>query len=347
MTNSNNYCVIMGGGIGSRFWPYSRKNLPKQFLDFFGTGRSLIQQTFDRYKKIIPVENIFVTTNEVYGKLVQEQLPELNESQILLEPTRRNTAPAIAWASYHIKNLNPEANIIVAPSDHLIMKEDEFREAILKGLDFVARSSQLLMLGIKPNRPETGYGYIQLDEEQQGDFYKVRAFIEKPELEFAKVFVESDEFYWNSGIFLWNVQTILAAFRELMPEIYNKLGNGEENYTSCPNISIDYGIMEKAENVFVQLCDFGWADLGTWGALYDVAPKDANSNVAVNGNSLMYDCRNNIVVIPEDKLAVIQNLEGYLVALRDNVLLICKKDDEGAIRKFVNDAQVKLGDKFV
>lgn len=347
MTNSNNYCVIMGGGIGSRFWPYSRKNLPKQFLDFFGTGRSLIQQTFDRYKKIIPVENIFVTTNEVYGKLVQEQLPELNESQILLEPTRRNTAPAIAWASYHIKNLNPEANVIVAPSDHLIMKEDEFREAILKGLDFVARSSQLLMLGIKPNRPETGYGYIQLDEEQQGDFYKVRAFIEKPELEFAKVFVESDEFYWNSGIFLWNVQTILAAFRELMPEIYNKLGNGEENYTSCPNISIDYGIMEKAENVFVQLCDFGWADLGTWGALYDVAPKDANSNVAVNGNSLMYDCRNNIVVIPEDKLAVIQNLEGYLVALRDNVLLICKKDDEGAIRKFVNDAQVKLGDKFV
>lgn len=347
MTNSNNYCVIMGGGIGSRFWPYSRKNLPKQFLDFFGTGRSLIQQTFDRYKKIIPVENIFVTTNEVYKELVKEQLPELNDSQILPEPTRRNTAPAIAWASYHIKNLNPEANVIVAPSDHLIMKEDEFREAILKGLDFVAHSAQLLTLGIKPNRPETGYGYIQLDEEQQGDFYKVRAFIEKPELEFAKVFVESDEFYWNSGIFLWNVQTILSAFRKLMPEIYYKLGDGEDNYASCPNISIDYGIMEKAGNVFVQLCDFGWADLGTWGAMYDVAPKDANGNVAVNGNSLMYGCRDNIVVMPEDRLAVIQDLEGYLVALRDNVLLICKKDDEAAIRKFVNDAQVKLGDEFV
>lgn len=347
MTNSNNYCVIMGGGIGSRFWPYSRKNLPKQFLDFFGTGRSLIQQTFDRYKKIVPVENIFVTTNVMYEGLIQEQLPELDKSQILLEPTRRSTAPCIAWASYHIKNINPEANVIVAPSDHLIIKEDEFREAILKGLEFVSSSPQLLTLGIKPNRPETGYGYIQIDEEKQGDFYRVKTFIEKPQLEFAKVFVESGEFYWNSGIFLWNINAILTAFNEIMPEVCSKLANGEEDFASCPNISIDYGIMEKANNVFVQLCDFGWADLGTWGSLYDVSPKDEDGNVAVYGNSLMYDCHNNVVAIPEGKLAVVQGLENYLVAASDNVLLICKKDDESAIRKFVNDVQLKLGDQFV
>ena len=269
MTNSNNYCVIMGGGIGSRFWPYSRKNLPKQFLDFFGTGRSLIQQTFDRYKKIVPIENIFITTNVLYKELIQEQLPELDKSQILLEPTRRNTAPCIAWASYHIKKLNPNANVIVAPSDHLILKEDEFKDAILKGLEFVSNSPQLLTLGIKPNRPETGYGYI------------------------------------------------------------------------------DYGIMEKANNVFVQLCDFGWADLGTWDSLYDISSKDQEGNVVVNGNSLLYNSYNNVIVVPEGKLAVIQDLEGYLVAARDNVLLICKKDDESAIRKFVNDVQIKLGDQFV
>lgn len=347
MTNSNNYCVIMGGGIGSRFWPFSRKNLPKQFLDFFGTGRSLIQQTLDRYKKIIPIENIFVTTNEAYKELVQEQLPELDEKQILLEPTRRSTAPSIAWASYHIKGINPNANIIVAPADHLIQKEDEFKVAILKGLEFVDRSPQLLTLGIKPNRPETEYGYIQIDEEKQGDFYKARTFIEKPQEEFAKMFVESGEFYWNSGIFLWNVNTIIAAFNKIAPEICAKLSAGEEDFASCPNISIDYAIMEKAENVFVQLCDFGWADLGTWNSLYDITPKDENKNVAIYGNSMLYNCNNNIVVVPEGRLAVIQDLEGYLVAASDNVLLICKKDDEAAIRKFVNDVQIKLGDKFV
>ena len=347
MTNSNNYCVIMGGGIGSRFWPYSRKNLPKQFLDFFGTGRSLIQQTFDRYKKIVPIENIFITTNVLYKELIQEQLPELDKSQILLEPTRRNTAPCIAWASYHIKKLNPNANVIVAPSDHLILKEDEFKDAILKGLEFVSNSPQLLTLGIKPNRPETGYGYIQIEEEKQGEFFKVKTFIEKPQLEFAKVFVESGEFYWNSGIFLWNINTILEAFNEIMPEVCTKLTNGEEDFASCPNISIDYGIMEKANNVFVQLCDFGWADLGTWDSLYDISSKDQEGNVVVNGNSLLYNSYNNVIVVPEGKLAVIQDLEGYLVAARDNVLLICKKDDESAIRKFVNDVQIKLGDQFV
>ena len=262
MTNNNNYCVIMAGGIGSRFWPYSRKSKPKQFLDFFGIGQTLLQQTFERYSKIVPSENIIVITNAEYEGLVKEQLPSLQEKQILLEPARRNTAPCIAMASMHIHAINPEANMVVAPCDHLILKEGEFIEAINKGLEFVAQSPQLLTLGIKPNRPETGYGYIQIAEEQGENFYEVKTFVEKPQLEFAEIFVASDEFYWNSGIFLWNVNTILNAFDTLMPEVCPKIQ--ADDFASCPSISIDYAIMEKAENVSVQLCNFGWADLGTW-----------------------------------------------------------------------------------
>ena len=346
MTN-NNYCVIMAGGIGSRFWPYSRKDKPKQFLDFFGTGHTLLQLTFDRYKKIVPTENIFVITNVLYENLVKEQLPELSEDRIILEPTRRNTAPCIAWASLKIQQLNPNANIIVAPSDHLILKEGEFIEAIQKGLEFVAQSPQLLTLGIKPNRPETEYGYIQIADEKQGDFYKVKTFIEKPQLEFAQVFVESDEFYWNSGIFLWNVNTILEAFQKFMPDMCPKLSIGEEGFLSAPNISIDYGIMEKAENVYVQLCNFGWADLGTWRSLHEALPKDQHKNVIIKGHTLLYDCRNSVVALPKGKLAVLQGLDDYLIADTENVLLVCRKDDENTIRRYVNDVQIKLGDEFV
>lgn len=347
MTKSNNYCVIMAGGIGSRFWPYSRKSKPKQFLDFFGTGRTLLQQTFDRYSKIVPKENIFIATNSQYEELVKEQLPQLDKEQILPEPARRNTAPCVAWASYHIQKMNPDANIIVAPADHLILKEDEFIEAIDKGLDFVAQSPQLLTLGIKPNRPETGYGYIQIADEKQGEFFRVKTFIEKPQLEFAEVFVESDEFYWNSGIFLWNVNTILEAFQTHMPDMYEKIIQGNDDFESWPNISIDYGIMEKADNVYVQLCNFGWADLGTWGSLHEASPKDQNKNVIIKGNTLLYNCNNNIIAMPEGKLAVLQGLEDYLVADTKNVLLICRKDDESTIRRYVNDVQIKLGDNFV
>lgn len=347
MTNNNNYCVIMAGGIGSRFWPYSRKSKPKQFLDFFGIGRTLLQQTFDRYSKIVPKENIFVATNSQYEELVKEQLPQLEQRQILPEPARRNTAPCVAWASAHIQKMNPDANIIVAPADHLILKEDEFVEAINKGLEFVAQSSQLLTLGIKPNRPETGYGYIQIADEKQGEFLKVKTFIEKPQLEFAEVFVESDEFYWNSGIFLWKASTVLDAFHTHMPEMYEKVMTGNKEFESWPNISIDYGIMEKAENVYVQLCNFGWADLGTWGSLHEASPKDQHKNVIINGNTLLYDCTNNIIAMPEGKLAVLQGLEDYLVADTKNVLLVCRKNDESIIRKYVNDVQIKLGDEFV
>ncbi len=347
MMNPDNYCVIMGGGIGSRFWPYSRKNMPKQFLDFFGTGQSLIQQTYERYRKVIPQENIFIITNVQYKELIMQHLPELKEDRILLEPTRRNTAPCIAWASMHIQKLNPKANVIVAPADHLILKEDEFVQALTKGLEFVATSPYLLTLGIKPNRPETGYGYIQIDEEKEGEFHKVKSFIEKPELEFAKVFIESGEFFWNSGIFLWNVQTILDAFNKIMPEIPNRVSQGEEGFASCPNISIDYGIMEKADNVCVQLCNFGWADLGTWESLHEASPKDMHQNVNINGHTLLYDCKDNMIAVPKNKLVVLHDLEGYLVADTENVLLICKKNDENAIRKYVNDVQVKLGDEFI
>ena len=337
----------MAGGIGSRFWPYSRKDKPKQFLDFFGTGHTLLQQTFDRYSKIVPKENIFIATNIQYEELVKEQLPDLNEDQILLEPTRRNTAPCIAWASIHIKQLNPNANIIVAPADHLILKETEFIEAITKGLEFVAKSPQLLTLGIKPSRPETGYGYIQIAEEKDGIFYKVKTFIEKPQLEFAQVFVESNEFYWNSGIFLWNVNTILKAFETHIPEICETFKSYENDLEALPNISIDYAIMEKAENVYVQICNFGWADLGTWGALHEASPKDQHKNVIIKGHTLLYECKDNIIAIPKGKLAVLQGLEDYLIADTDNVLLVCRKDDENSIRRYVNDVQVKLGDEFV
>lgn len=237
--------------------------------------------------------------------------------------------------------------MIVAPSDHLILKEEEFIKAINKGLDFVAHSPQLLTLGIKPNRPETGYGYIQIADEKEGDFYKVKTFVEKPQLEFAQVFIESEEFYWNSGIFLWNVNSIIDAFHAHMPELCTKVMDGEEDFDSCPNISIDYAVMEKAENVYVQLCDFGWADLGTWGALYESSPKDQHKNVITNGHSILYNCKENIIAMPKGKLAVLQGLEDYLIADTENVLLICRKDDESNIRRYVTDVQVKLGDDFV
>lgn len=350
----------MGGGIGSRFWPFSRKSLPKQFLDFFGTGRSLLQQTYDRFKLIIPQENILIVTNEIYGDLVRFQLPELNEGQILLEPTRRNTAPCIAWASYHIRARNPNANIVVAPSDHVILKEKEFLDAIKRGLEFVADSDKLLTLGVKPNRPETGYGYIQIAEEESANFYKVKTFTEKPELELAKVFLESGEFYWNSGLFMWNVNSIISAGEKLLPELSLKLSAGkeiygtleekgfiEENFPACPNVSIDFGVMEKADNVYVSLGDFGWSDLGTWSSLYELSPKDECQNVVLKGESLIYNSNNNIVVLSKNKLAVIEGLDGYLIAESDNVLLICKKDEEHTIRKYVNDAQIKLGEEYV
>ncbi|MDD2559750.1 MAG: mannose-1-phosphate guanylyltransferase [Bacteroidales bacterium] len=356
----NNYCVIMSGGIGSRFWPASRSTYPKQFLDFFGTGQSLLQQTYSRFSKIIPTENIFIVSNQLYGKLIQEQLPGIDPKQILLEPQRRNTAPCIAFASHHIRAVNPKANIVVAPSDHVILKEDDFLEHISEGLKFVKENEVLLTIGIKPNRPETGYGYIQKGHQTIASFTKAKAFTEKPNLELAQVFVESGEFLWNSGIFLWNVQSILKAFEEFLPDIHSTFSSGkhlfntpkeadfiEKIFSSCPNISIDYSIMEKAPNVYVQEGNFGWSDLGTWGSLHELSPKDKNNNVILKCKALCYESSNNIITLPEGKLAVVQKIDGYIVAESDNVLMICKKEDEQEIRQYVIDAQLKFGDSFV
>lgn len=350
---NNRYCVIMAGGIGSRFWPYSRNSRPKQFLDFFGTGRSLLQMTFDRFSKIVPPENILIVSNKAYLDIILEQLPLINKKQVLLEPARRNTAPCIAYAAARIFTQNPDAVMVVAPSDHLITKEDEFLGAISRGLDFVAGNDNMLTLGIKPNRPETGYGYIQASKAVESDIFQVKTFTEKPNLEMAKVFLESGEFYWNSGVFIWSVKTIKSAFRKLLPEIFAKFEEGsslmwtdaeqayiDEYFPACQNISVDYGIMEKADNVHVLCGDFGWSDLGTWGSLYDMSDKDPDGNVSLNCKTLKYNCKDNIICLPKGKLAVIEGLEGYIVVEADKSLLICKKEDEQSIRQFVNDVSM-------
>lgn len=353
-----NYCVIMAGGVGSRFWPFSRNSRPKQFLDFFGTGRSLLQMTFDRFRRVVPTQNILIVTNKIYKDLILEQLPEIMPNQILLEPHRRNTAPCIAYAINRIKAMTDNANIIVTPSDHLILKEIDFLDTIREGLNFIENNDALLTLGIKPSRPETGYGYIQI-EEGTTNLRRVKTFTEKPNAELAKVFFETGEFFWNSGIFLWNLHTIDAAFNDLLPDVNmkfnsgrNKLNTPEEQdfineiYASCPNISIDYGIMEKATNVYVLCSDFGWTDLGTWGSLYDMSTKDEQGNVTLKCQSVYYESERNIVALPSEKLVVIQGLNDYIVAESDNVLLICEKDKEQRIRQFVNDVNFKFEGKY-
>lgn len=359
-----NYCVIMAGGVGSRFWPLSRQARPKQFLDILGTGRTLIQQTFDRFTSFIPVENILVVTSVRYKDLVTEQLPELKEDQVLLEPLRRNTAPCIAYASYKIKTQNPDANLIVAPSDHLILKEEEFTRQIKNGLEFVEKNNALLTLGIKPSRPETGYGYIQVKNKEEfnrlDNLYKVKTFTEKPDLEMARIFLESGEFFWNSGIFIWSLQSILEAFDTYLNDVSSlfakgiKLYNTEnevhfinKTYSECQGISIDFGIMEKARNVFVLTADFGWSDLGTWGSLYDNKEKDMDGNVILGENVLTFDTRNCIVNLSKEKVAVLQGLEDYIIAESNDTLMICRREDEQQIKQFVTDVRIKKGDSLV
>jgi mannose-1-phosphate guanylyltransferase len=350
----------MGGGIGSRFWPFSREDRPKQFLDFFGLGRSLIQQTFDRFNQIIPTENIFIATNKIYTDLVKEQLPELSDNQILLEPTRRNTAPCIAYGAYRIQAINPNANIVVTPADHLILSEQSFLKNIQKGLNFAGKFPSLLTLGVKPNRPETGYGYIQTQEGGTDNIQKVKAFTEKPDYELAKVFFESGEFFWNSGIFIWNVQTIVEAFRKHLPDIAHRLDQEvnvfntpaetafiEEHYPMFQNISIDYGIMEKADNTYMLMADFGWSDLGTWGSLYDLSEKDESQNAALKCKSLFVESSNNLLTLPEKKLAIIQGLSDCIIAESDDILLICKKSDEQRIKQFVANVAMKFGEEYL
>ena len=405
METKNNYCVIMAGGVGSRFWPYSRTEKPKQFLDFFGTGRSLLQMTVDRFRPLVPIENVFIVTNVAYKSLILEQVPDLAEGQILCEPARRNTAPCIAYATAHIRALclqraygwtkdeckqlegytkegsmkgrkdlpkfqdidwsRPEmqANIVVAASDHLILEEEKFRDTIRKAFDFVSRSKVICTLGMSPTRPETGYGYIQfvadnLDELKiknsklkiEGGIYPVKTFTEKPNLEMAKVFLESGDFLWNSGIFIWNLQTISEAFRYLLPEVADRFREGEllmgtdkeekfieEIFPKCPNISIDYGIMEKADNVFVLPSSFGWSDLGTWGSLYELSEKDENGNVSLHSETHYYEAEGNIVVLEPGKVAIVQGVSDMIIVEEKGALLVCKKAEEQRIKEFTNN----------
>jgi mannose-1-phosphate guanylyltransferase len=315
--------------------------------------------TFERFKDIIPDENVFIVTNRIYSDIVLEQIPEIKAEQILLEPIRRNTAPCIAYATYKIREINPEANIIVVPSDHLITNETEYIRIVKEGLRFVSLNDSLLTLGMKPTRPETGYGYIQIGK-GGGELRKVKTFTEKPNLEMAKIFFQSKEFYWNSGMFLWRVGVIINAFETLLPDVANKFEQGRQYYGTpeeqefidriypiCPNISIDYGIMEKAANVYVMMADFGWSDLGTWSSLYELSPKDAEGNAVLQCEAQLYDCKNNLIALPKGRLAVIDGLEGYLVAQANDVLLICKKDEEAKIRQFVNDVEEKHDSKYV
>ena len=361
INDNNNYCVILAGGKGRRLWPCSRSNYPKQFIDFFGVGRTQLQQTFDRMAKIVPADHIYINTNEEYVDLVKEQLPEVSADNILAEPIHRNTAPSMAWTNHRISMMNPNACIIATPSDQAIFNEEAFRKNVLEGLAFVAENNHFLTMGVKPTRPEPGYGYIQMGDVYSDNIYQVQSFTEKPERDFAKVFVESGEFYWNTGLFVSNVNYLRECFSKILPPVlrdYDKKypefsvetenAYMKESFSSYPNISVDFGILEKPSNVCVMKCDFGWADLGTWHSIYEAMQKGEGDNVIVDSDVLMENCSNTVVKVPKGKLAVLNGLDGFIVAESDNVLLVCKKEDSSAlVRKYVNEIQMKKGDEFV
>lgn len=346
----------MAGGIGSRFWPFSRTNFPKQFHDVLGTGKTMIQQTAERYAQICPKENILVVTNKDYYDLVKSQLPYLDDQQILLEPTGRNTAPCLAYAAFKIFNKNPNANLVVCPADHVILKEETFEKVILEALAATSSDNRLLTLGMKPTRPDTGYGYIQFHEGGE-TVKKVKTFTEKPELAIALKFLESGDFVWNSGIFIWNVKAILEALEKHQPELYELFNEGTNNlytpteqafinktYPQCKNVSIDNGIMEKANNVFVMLADFGWSDLGTWKSLYELSNKDKNGNVVI-ANAMLYDTYNSVVRVGKDKLVILEGVDNLIVAEADGVIMICNKDHEQRVKDFVADTRLSANNK--
>ena len=353
MKNKNNYAVIMAGGIGSRFWPMSTVEHPKQFMDILGTGKSLIQQTYERFLDVCPRENILVVTNERYKQMVLDQLEGMKENQVLCEPVMRNTAPAIAYAAFKIRAQNPDAVMVVAPSDHIILKEKDFQQIILQAFQVANKiEDSILTLGIKPTRPDTGYGYIQFEKQEVLPEYpllrKVKRFTEKPDLENARKFLESGDFLWNAGIFVWSLETIMKAFKNYIPELYNIFDKGKdlfntekeaafitEYFPQCPNISIDYGVMEKAKNVYTMISDIGWSDLGTWGSLFDISQKDENNNAVVSGQVHAFESRGNIIHVPAEKRVVLQGLNGFIIVETGNTLMICNKDDEQKIKEIV------------
>jgi mannose-1-phosphate guanylyltransferase len=359
--NKHNYVAIMAGGIGSRFWPMSRTDMPKQFLDILNIGRTLIQSTFDRFATFVPIENIYIVTANQYKSIVEAQLPEINKKNILCEPSRKNTAPCIAYISYKLLELDPLANLICAPADHLITEKQAFIDTCEKALHFTSHIKALVTLGIKPTNPNTGYGYIQYESLAAGEnIFKVKLFTEKPDVELAKTFVASGDFLWNAGIFVWQVKNIVKAFEINAPELHEVFDaekqhlNSEEEqtvidriYPQCTNISIDYAVMEKADNVYVIPSSFGWSDLGTWKSAYETIDRDYLDN-AVGGNEvIVIDATKNMVQVPNNKLVVLQGLDDFIIVDTDDVLLICKKDKEQEIKEYVAEVKRKKGDKYL
>ena len=351
MAKTNNHLVIMAGGVGSRFWPMSTKEKPKQFIDVLGVGKTLIQLTVERFGVLVAPENIWVVTNQKYAPIVEEQLPDIPKSNILCEPCRRNTAPCIAYVSWRIKSNDPKANIVVTPSDHIVMDTAEFQRVIKECMRFTSETDAIVTLGMKPNRPETGYGYIQADLSTSSlrnkEIYRVDSFREKPDLKTAEEYIKKNYYFWNAGIFIWNVNTIVNAFRiyqptmarifESMQAVYGTEKEQafiDERFPECENISVDYAIMEKAEEIFVCPADFGWSDLGTWGSLHGQSKKDLYGNATIGQDINLIESHNCIVHTTQEKKVVIQGLDGYIVAEKDNTLLICKLSEEQRIKQF-------------
>ncbi len=359
--NKENFCVIQAGGKGRRLWPSSRIDCPKQFIDFFGTGCSLLQQSYARALRIFDANNIYVTTTKAYLSLVREQLPDVPREHILVEPICRNTAPAMAWAGRRIHRESDYARILMIPSDQLVLNEDAFVKNVTEGLDFVAENDIMLTMGIKPSRPEPGYGYIQIGEPTLAKgIHKVQSFTEKPEREFAKMFMESGEFWWNTGMFLTNVVHLRDWYLKVIPDMPYRMANLKghysledeaeyvnNHYSAYPNLSMDKAALEIGDDAYVMKCDFGWADIGTWHALYESVQKTENENVVLDSQVLFENCRNNIVCLPKGHIGVINGLEGYIVAESGDVLLICPKEDSSAlIRKYVNEVTMKYGEQY-
>jgi len=353
----NLHLVVMAGGTGTRFWPYSRQAKPKQFLDILGTGKSLLQMTSERFEPLVDRKNQMIVSNLHYAKLLKEQFPKFSKSQLLLEPRKKNTAPCIAYAAYRISKIDPDGIMIVSPADHAIFQEEKFLDTVRVAVD-KADEEKLVTIGIKPNRPETGYGYIQYHESDE-EVKKVKTFTEKPELELAEKFIESGDFVWNAGIFVWSVKAIIEAFEKYEPELAEIFEEGKKSlntrkekkfiasaYAQCRRVSVDYAIMEKADNVHVVLGDFDWSDLGSWGSVHDLVEKDTNGNV-LNGEVLLYESTNNFVQIPDGKLAILEDMNDYLVADFNDVLVICRKDNSGKFREFVKDVKKLKGEELL
>lgn len=358
---NNHYVAIMAGGIGSRFWPISRATYPKQFLDILNIGKTLIQATYDRFAKFIPKENIYVVTAALYKNLVIEQLPELPVANIVCEPSRKNTAACIAYISFKLQEKDPEANLICAPADHLIMDDTAFTKVCLEALGFTIEHNALVTLGIKPTRPNTGYGYIQYEEPAVSDnVFKVKTFTEKPDLELAKTFMASGDFLWNAGIFVWQTKNVIKSFEVLQPELFelfdgskeyfntDREGNAiQQIYPLCGNISIDYAILEKAENVYVIPASFGWSDLGTWGSTYENLEKDYWENAVTGGNVVLFDSTKNMIHSKGEKLLLLQGLNDFIIVDTPDALLICKKENEQNVKGYLTEIRRNKGDKYL